>query len=183
MEWSRSEVLSLARLSCTACHGEGSKGEKKGRILPCHCVLRAIFRACYSRFRVCVEKGKYMSRVSFDHCGGRERRLMWVRKDEDYLADFHLVGRRTLDPFLYRVFSYHFLLGADWKVCCRRLNLDRGRFFHAVYRVQEALGRAFFELEPYALYPPRAYFTTWMIRPRGESPGPRAAAPKAAPVL
>jgi hypothetical protein len=101
-----------------------------------------------------VEKEKYMSRVSFEHFGGKERRLMWSRKDEEYAADFHLVSRRALDPFHYRLFSYHFLLGADWKLCCRRLDLDRGRFFHAVYRVQETLGQVFYELEPYGLYPP-----------------------------
>ena len=165
MEWSRSAVLSLARLSCTVCGGEGTKREKKGRIIPCSCVLRAIFRVCYARFRVCAEREKYISRVSFEHFGGKERRMMWSRKDEEYVADFHLVSRRVLDPFHYRVFSYHFLLGGDWKLCCRRLNVDRGRFFHAVYRVQETLGRVFYELEPYGLYPPREYFTTRIAAP------------------
>lgn len=87
---------------------------------------------------------------------------MCGRKDEEYSADFHLIGRRMLDPFHYRVFSYHFLLGADWKLCCRRLGIDRGSFFHAVYRVQETLGRVFYELKPYGLYPPREYFTNRM---------------------
>lgn len=172
MEWKRSDLLSLARLSCTLCGGEGIKREKEGRIIPCPCVLRAIFRACYARFRVCVEKGKYVSRVSFEHFGGKERRLMWSRKDEEYVADFHLVSRRTLDPFHYRIFSHHFLLGAHWKLCCRRLHLDRGRFFHATYRVQEALGRVFYELEPYALYPPREYFTTRLVGPPRAQPLP-----------
>ena len=160
MEWSRSDVLSLARWSCAVCGGEGAMPEKGGGILPCHCVLRAIFRSCYARFRVSAAKEKHMSRVSFEHFGGKERRMMWGRKDEEYAADFHLVSRRALDPFHYQVFSYHFLLGGDWRLCCRRLGLDRGRFFHAVYRVQETLGRVFFELEPYALYPTREYFTT-----------------------
>ena len=180
MEWSRSDVLSLARLSCTICSGEGARREKKGKIIPCPCVLRAVFRACYARFRVCVGKEKYMSRVSFEHFGGKERRMMWARKDEEYIADFHLVSRRALDPFHYRIFSYHFLLGADWKLCCRRLRMDRGRFFHAVYRVQETLGRVFFELEPYGLYPPREYFCTRIVapprrRPAGPGQGPNNA--------
>ena len=160
MDWNQSDVLSLARLSCATCRGEGARREKRGEILPCPCVLRAIFRACYARFRVCTEKEKYMSRVSFEHFGGKERRMMWARKDEEYAADFHLVSRRVLDPFHYQIFSCHFLLGGDWKLCCRQLRMDRGRFFHAVYRVQETLGRIFYELEPYALYPPREYFTT-----------------------
>ena len=117
-----------------------------------------------------------MSRVSFEHFGGRERRVMWGRKDEEYAADFHLVSRRVLDPFHYQVFSYHFLLGADWKLCCRRLHIDRGQFFHAVYRVQETLGRVFCELKPYGLYPPRDYFAT-----RVGGPEPLAAHARAEP--
>jgi hypothetical protein len=74
------------------------------------------------------------------------------------VADFCLVSRRTLDEQQYRLFKFHFLLGADWKLCCRRLNFDRGEFFHEVYRIQQKLGRAFRELEPYALYPLDDYF-------------------------
>src|SRR5262249_32666605 len=48
--------------------------------------------------------------------------------------------------------------GADWKVCCRRLQVERGIFFHNVYRIQQILGRTFAELKPYALYPLDEYF-------------------------
>lgn len=74
------------------------------------------------------------------------------------MADFELVSRRHLEEWHYRVFRFHFLLGADWKLCCRRLGMDRGNFYHAVYRIEERLGKVFSELEPYALYPPRDYF-------------------------
>lgn len=74
------------------------------------------------------------------------------------MADFVLVSRRTLDERHHKIFQYHFLLGADWKLCCRRLGMSRGNFFHAVYRIEQRLGKAFYELEPYALYPPRDYF-------------------------
>jgi hypothetical protein len=76
------------------------------------------------------------------------------------MADFTLVSRRRLEGLEYDVFRFHFLLGADWKLCCRRLNMDRGSFFHTVYRVQEKLGRVFAELEPYALYPLDEYFSS-----------------------
>ncbi len=173
MEWQRKDVLSLARLSCTTCGGDGNRNRAGGAIEPCHCVLRAVFRACYARFRVCAEKEKHMTRVAMEHVGGRDRRLMWGRRDEEYVADFHLIGRRLLDPLLYRVFSYHFLLGADWRLCCRRLRMDRGQFFHHVYRVMECLGRAFYEMEPYALFPPREYFVTRITgRPARPLPPP-----------
>jgi hypothetical protein len=130
-----------------------------GASSPCHCVLRAIFRACYNRFRLCVNKEKHMTRVSLEHTGsGGGRRYMWSRKDEEYIADFSLVSKRTLTPAEYRLFNYHFLLGADWKLCCRKLKIDRGTFFHAVYRIQAKLGQVFRELQPYGLYPLDEYF-------------------------
>ena len=36
--------------------------------------------------------------------------------------------------------------------------MDRGTFYHEVYRIQERLGRVFRELEPYALFPVDEYF-------------------------
>lgn len=59
----------------------------------------------------------------------------------------------TLTDLETRVFRYSFLLGTDWKRCDRQMKIDRGLFFHTVYRVEETLGRAFVETEPYALYP------------------------------
>lgn len=99
-----------------------------------------------------------MSRVSLEYIPGRERNFSWGRKDEEYIADFILVSRRTLDELEHKIFSYHFLLGADWNLCCRRLNVDRGTFFHAVYRIEQKLGRVFRELEPYGLFPLDEYF-------------------------
>lgn len=99
-----------------------------------------------------------MSKVTLTFCAGKDRRLTWVRKDEDYVADFCLVSRRTLDEFEYKIFRFHFLLGADWRLCCRQMKIDRGTFFHAVYRIQQKLGRVFRELEPYSLYPLDEYF-------------------------
>lgn len=159
MEWKHSELYMLAGSSCSKCAGTGVKREKQGEPLPCGCALRGVFRACHARFRECVVREKYRSQVSFERAqGGRSNRMTWSRKQEEYIADFELVSRRFLDPLHYRLFRYHFLLGADWKLCCRRTGMSRGNFFHAVYRIEERLGRAFYELEPYALYPPRDYF-------------------------
>jgi hypothetical protein len=36
--------------------------------------------------------------------------------------------------------------------------MDRGNFFHAIYRIEKLLGRAFSELQPYPLYPLDEYF-------------------------
>jgi len=158
MEWSRSDTLALARQSCAHCHGLGLRINSRGQSGPCNCVLRAIFRACYARFRYCVTKEKHMSRTSPELIPGREGKLVWGRKDEEYVADFCLVSRRHLTDFEYKIFKYHFLLGADWKLCTRKLGIDRGNFFHAVYRIEQKLGRVFRELEPYGLFPIDEYF-------------------------
>ena len=83
------------------------------------------------------------------------------------MADFCLISRRVLDPADHQVFRFHFLLGANWKLCCRRLNMDRGNFFHAVYRIEQQLGRAFSEMQPYSLFPLDEYFGGTMRREPG----------------
>src|SRR5438309_7825929 len=120
--------------------------------------MRAIFRICYDRFLRCVMQEKHLSRVSLEPGPGRQRPSTWGRKDEEYIADFSLIARRTLDDFEHRLFRYHFLLGADWKLCTWKLHIDRGNFFHAVYRIEQKLGRVFRELEPYSLFPLDEYF-------------------------
>ena len=158
MEWSRTDTIALAKHACVQCHGIGLHLGRGGKLTPCSCVLRAIFRACLTRFRHCATKEKYMSKISLEFIPGRDRNLSWGRKDEEYMADFILVSKRTLSEFEYQVFRFHFLLGADWKLCCWRLKIDRGNFFHAVYRIQQILGRTFRELEPYSLFPLDEYF-------------------------
>ena len=171
MEWTRSETLALAMHDCTHCHGSGLRLGRKGALAPCNCVLRAIFRACYSRFVRCVTQEKHLSKIGLEPHAGRQRPSSWGRKDEEYIADFSLVARRALDDFEYKLFRYHFLLGADWKLCSRRLGIARGNFFHAVYRIEQKLGRVFRELQPYSLYPVDEYFhgpaRPWSRNPDG----------------
>ncbi len=100
-----------------------------------------------------------MSRVSLERfAGNSNRKITWGRKDEEYMADFCLVAKRSLDPMEYKMFRFHFLLGADWRLCCRQLKMERGNFFHSVYRIEQQLGRIFRELVPYALFPVEDYF-------------------------
>ena len=160
MNWTRSETLALAQQSCTYCYGLGLRPGRAGASNPCNCVFRAIFRACYARFQQCASKEKYVSRVSLEANPGRQRKSVWGLKNEEYIADFCLVSRRTLTEDQHRLFRYHFLLGADWNLCCRKLNMDRGNFFHEVYRIEEKLGRTFRELEPHALFPLDEYFNS-----------------------
>ena len=158
MEWNRTDTLPIADHSCTFCHGLGLRGGRLDAIQPCNCALRAIFRACYQRFEACANKEKSLSRVTLDGTSPRSRRAVWGRKDEEFIADFLLVSKRTLNAAEHRVFRFHFLLGADWRLCCRQLRVEKGSFFHAIYRIEQKLGRVFRELQPYPLYPLDEYF-------------------------
>ncbi|MES1258384.1 MAG: hypothetical protein ABUS51_08135 [Acidobacteriota bacterium] len=101
---------------------------------------------------------KHVSRVRIEQVNGKDHRQAWGMKNEEFMADFCTIAERSLNESEYRIFRFHFLLGADWKLCCRRLKMDRGSFFHEVYRIQQKLGRVFRELEPYALFPLDEYF-------------------------
>jgi hypothetical protein len=157
-QWNRSEVLALAKEGCAHCQGFGLRRSKNGPAAPCHCVLRSVFRACYRKFRHCATLEKYVSRVRMEQVNGKDHKQTWGMKNEEYMADFCRIAERNLDEFEHQIFRFHFLLGADWKLCCRKLRMDRGNFFHAVYRIQQKLGRAYREIQPYALFPLDEYF-------------------------
>jgi hypothetical protein len=158
MNWTRSETLALAEQRCVHCWGLGLRQGRGDTTSPCHCVMRAIFRACYDRFRQCSAKEKYISRVSLEANPGRQRKSVWGMKNEEFIADFCLVARRTLTPAQHTLFKFHYLLGAEWPLCSRKLGIERGVFFHECYRIESKLGRAFRELVPYALFPLDEYF-------------------------
>jgi hypothetical protein len=153
-----SDTLCLASQNCTFCFGRGARSRRNGASSVCPCVFRYIFRVCYARFIVCSDKEKHMSSVSLTRIPGPRRGATFARKDEEFMADFILIGRRTLDEVEQRVFKAHLLLGADWKLCCRQLRMDKGTFFHLVYRVMQKLGKAFAETKPYALFPIADYY-------------------------
>ena len=158
MEWNRSETLALAASDCRHCRGMGLLAKRLDEA-PCRCVLRAIFRACYARFRECISHDLAATRASLECGATKDPGGAWGRRNEEFVADFLLVAKRVLTEEEHRMFRFRFLLGADWKLCCRRLGMDRPQFFRQIYGMQEKLGMTFRELQPYALYPIRDYFT------------------------
>ena len=160
MEWDILDLGELGQRSCGVCEGIGGWLTKDGGVRPCICSLRTVFRGCYDRYRQCVRRERRITQVSYKETPiGKSHRGTWSRKEEEYIADFERVSRRNLDDWHYRLFRYHYVLGADWKLCSRKLGIKKGYFFHGVYRIEQRLGRVFFELEPYSLYPPHDYFT------------------------
>jgi hypothetical protein len=158
MEWNQSDVLALAMEKCSTCGGYGMRPSRTGQQAACNCVLRSIFRACFQRFQNCMLRKDSIGRPNLEHTASPHGKVSWARKNEEFIADFLLVTKRTLSEAEYKIFKYHFLLGADWKLCCRKLKMEKGVFFHILYRMTAKLGKTFAELEPYALYPLSEYF-------------------------
>lgn len=158
MEWNQSDVLALAMEQCTSCKGYGLRPSRNESKAVCNCVLRSIFRACFERFKTSMARKDSISRPNLQHTASPHGKRSWGRKDEEYVADFLLVTKRTLTEAEYKIFNYHFLLGADWKLCCRKLKMEKGIFFHLLYRMIAKLGRTYADLQPYGLYPLQDYF-------------------------
>lgn len=158
MDWTRSDTLGIAQHSCVHCHGLGLRNGRMSETQPCNCVLRTIFRICYEKFYHVATQEKRFSRVTLDGAGSQCRKNVWGRKDEEYMADFLATAKRTLDEDEHRIFRLHYLLGANWRLCCERLSIDKGVFFHGVYRIEQKMGRVLRETKPYSLYPLDEYF-------------------------
>jgi hypothetical protein len=159
MKWDRSETLALASIRCPYCMGLGLCRGRGGAHVPCVCVLRAIFRACFSRFRHGAVKTRGAPVVNVDRkeCGQRRGNFGW--RAEEYGADFYLMCKRTLTASEWRIFWYAYLLGADWELCHARLNMERDDFTQACRNIEAKLGRVFRETRPYSLFPLDAYFS------------------------
>lgn len=148
----RSVPTNIASTSCASCHGEGTvKLKRQDAPQPCKCVLRAVFEEVFERFKEIATS---------DRGGSQPKRNIntYSRIPEEFMADFVLTANRVLHPSERQIFKFHFLLGADWKLCCRRLKIDKGNFYHAVYRIQAKLGLEFSTSQPYGLWPVEEYF-------------------------
>lgn len=178
MEWNHSTAIGLAKTGCVHCNGLGLRDVSRASAEHvCKCVLREVFRVCYNRFKSCVASQGRTGTVSWDASRkGADSRKSYGRKSEEYAADFCLVSARALTPEDHKIFRYHYLLGGDWKLCCRQLKMERGNFFHAIYRIEAKLGKLFSSLEPFAMYPLDDYFGNVVKRDTVPTPQPPAPA-------
>ena len=160
--------LALALEGCGRCAGLGELRQQSRRCL-CACVYRRVFRACSGKYwELRQQDGDFARRVNLERTSYREgqRGMSAGFKAAEYLADFELVARKALRemPLECEVFRHHCLDCLPWPACLPLISrnlgqlLSRGNFFHAVYRMEETLGRAFLELRPYSLVP-REYFS------------------------
>lgn len=155
MEWNAQSAGLLARMDCSLCRGSGLSPASG---VPCGCVCRRVFRICYRRFRACAGADSFARLVTFDEFArGVDRHLMWLRRNEDYCADFQSAGRRALAPELFRVFRFYHLLGAAPALVARRIGVAHTGLYRMIAEVEEAVGRELALMQPYSLYPPHAY--------------------------
>jgi hypothetical protein len=158
-QWHRGELLAMARPRCTLCWGTGARPTWGSQVRPCKCVYQHIFRACLREYEQCRE-GATKWQVTYEgwlDSDGRSTSQYGLPREE-FCCDFELIAKRALTPRQYRIFRMHVLQGADGTLCGKRLRIDRGTFYHEVYRMQETLGWAFAELQPYPLFPCAEYF-------------------------
>lgn len=149
-------------ISCTKCHGVGSHLSRGSRIVGCACVARSVFEIVMDRYRRAGDPFAL-------RCELRRSGVAFSRPSEEFRADVELLARRLLSEKDLGVFRLFEIEDRDWRFCCRVLRIDRGTFFHAVYRVREILGRAFVETEPFPLFPLDQYFS---CRPAALRPAP-----------
>jgi hypothetical protein len=151
----RSDLIALALPACAHCGGTGLRSAEG----VCLCVERKVFKIVMQRYADIVEGEQFIAPLSLENAGTGPKGLVRVgRPHEEFLADVCSVARRALDELEYAVFRFHYLLGADWKACSRRLGITRGECFHAFYRVEAKAGRAFRVIAPYPNYPVNGYF-------------------------
>lgn len=152
--WTRQDTVGIAVTDCVRCHGLGLEDGRLESKEPCPCVLRAIFHACYEKFRELVNNPVDTS----DMRSAREAAVVWARPEVSFMEDFVAIAKRTLSEDQHRVFRIHFLLGASASLCIERLALDRGAFFHAAVEIEQRVGRALRETQSHPLYPIDEYF-------------------------
>jgi hypothetical protein len=166
--------LALSKPSCRRCRGEGAFRTRRG-YRTCACVLRRVFRACLTSYHHCEASMGSAGAVHYERVGHAQGRCAIVAsfKRAEYAADFTLLARRVLAdrPVELAVFEAYHLDDLEWLVAVPRINrllrlalpLNRGSFFHAVYRAEGLLGAAIVDSRPYSLFPPRDYFSSFLI--------------------
>jgi hypothetical protein len=166
-------VLALARTGCTqGCNGLGRLDG--GEV--CSCVHHRVFNSVMGKFRYLAAGHHLNPPVPIDLflSGGRGKSGHSRMANQEFLADVHLVAKRTLDEADFKLFKYRYLLGADVKLCAARLGLEHQATVQRLEAIEVKLGEAFRTCAPYSLYPVSGYFGERI--PGGARPCPRPGA-------
>jgi hypothetical protein len=166
--------VALSKPSCRRCAGLGAIRTRQG-CRTCACVLRRVFRACLTSYHHCQASMGSAGAVQYERVGHAQGRCAIVAsfKRAEYAADFLMLARRVLAdrPVERAVFEAYHVDNLEWRIAVPRVNhllrpprpLNRGSFFHAVYRAEGLLGRAIVDCRPYSFFPPRQYFSGFTL--------------------
>lgn len=99
------------------------------------------FCAGLARFRQCVDGAKHFGPATIEASISNGMSALGSRNRE-FSARFIELSQYTLSAFEYRLFNYHFLLGANSVLCCRKMNIDLNTFSETVRQLQEKVGKA-----------------------------------------
>lgn len=158
-----SQYFSLSQALCPTCKGEGTKGRVRLEPTPCECVKRKAFRCCLEKYRGCqILPDTNMSVIGVNdgmNSRGQSRRVVFGFRNTEFVADFDLAARRTLDKREQLVLRLYHMEGLQWRLCAKRAGVKEPEFFRYLGRVEAKLGGAFMQLKPYPLYPLHVYFS------------------------
>jgi len=152
--------VELAVSWCPACNGTGLTRSRPPQV--CRCVYRVIFRRCYAQFRRCRQDARSTQPMPLERRSTPQglRHTTWVRRNEDYCADFELAARQALDPGSHRLFRLHYLLGCPAPLLAQQFRLHPSIIKRLLLRIQRQIGSRIAESTPYSIYPPAAYLYT-----------------------
>lgn len=149
------EALTAAKGNCAYCHGFGRRQTRYWKMVICNCVFRAMFRECMDHYRVSQANTNQTGSVQLLFSPAKVSALTYCNKNAEYLADIEIRAKRVLDAVELRCFTLHFLGGLDWRGCTVLMRMSRGNFFHAIYRIEQKLGKSFGEC---GIWPTQKYF-------------------------
>ena len=153
----RGTALACSNTKCKSCFGHGTVHLKRAvngeweRV--CQCSAKKVFDKCLKKYKYHLRVQR-METPRLSVCRGR----FYSFRNEEYQADFYWTAYRVLDDLEWSVFRLHFLCGIPYYDCTPKLGVNRGDFFHAVYRVKTKVGLECIKVKPYELYPFQVYF-------------------------
>lgn len=125
----RTEHIAMAATGCYPCYGTGLKTPDSSQAQAlCYCVYRRIFRAVLHKVREIATGAHLLPQISLRETSRPTGRTNTGHMRENYSADVFLAAKRALNPSDWRIFRYHYLLGADAGLCARKLGMDRNTF-------------------------------------------------------
>lgn len=148
------DLIALARTGCARCLGVGwfIGGLSKKAEMVCGCVDRGVCRLVIRAYHFYSDQSGALIRTNlsqFSRPSNRQGGRANGRKAEEFTADVWLCAKRTLTPRQWNIFRRHHIGAEEW----HQFGMDKGTFFHEVYRLEQKLGHVFREQKPFPLFP------------------------------